>query len=147
MKGRQKYVRKIAVVLLIAVLLPNFAFAQEAAPQTPTPIADAARKAACDAAQARAVEDAKHVGGLGAGVPWGFCLGLLGMAIAVATVESPEPPPSALANQDKDYTTCYTDRYRDAAKSKKKHNRLVGALIGSAMFIGIWVAAGGSLGA
>jgi hypothetical protein len=143
--------KKTAVVLLIACLLPSFGFAQEATPQTPnpqtpTPITDAARKAVCDAAQARAVEDAKHVGGWGTGVAWGLC-GWIGMIAAVKTVGTPEPPPSALANQDEDYKTCYTDTYRDAAKRTKKHNRFVGALIGSAAVVAIWVALGGSLGA
>lgn len=133
--------RKVARVLLVVLLLPNYSFAQE---QTPTPITDSARKAVCDGAQLRAVEDAEHVGGLGGGFAWGMCLGLIGMAVAASTVGSPEPPAYALANQDNKYTMCSTDRYRDAAKTKKKHNRLVGALIGTAAFVAIVVVANSS---
>jgi hypothetical protein len=132
-------VKKTAAVLLIAsLLLPSFSFAEQ---ETPTPITDSARKAVCDGAQLRAIEDAKHVGGVGGGVAWGLCLGLIGLGLAAVTVNTPEPPASALLNQDKNYVLCYTDRYRDAAKSKKRQNRIVGALIGTAAFLAILVAA------
>jgi hypothetical protein len=131
-------VKKTAAVVLIAsLLLPSLSFAQE----TPTPITDAARKAVCDGAQLRAIEDSKHVGGVGGGVAWGLCLGLIGLGLAAVTVSTPDPPAYALVNQDKNYVLCYTDRYRDAAKSQKRHNRVVGALIGTAAFVAVLIVA------
>lgn len=132
-----------AMLLIVSLLLPNFSFAQQ---EGATPITDSARKAVCDGAQVRAIEDAKHVGGLGGGLVWGLCLGLIGLAVAAATVDTPQPPTHALLNQDKEYVVCYTDRYRDAAKSKKRHNRVVGALIGTAAFLAVLVTVNSSNG-
>src|SRR6185503_1588643 len=101
--------KKIAALLIVALLLPHVAIAQDAL-SVPDPLSARAiaiiqreeakpltaasqTPANCDAtAMQRAREDAKHVGGMGAGVVWGLCLGLIGMALAAATVGDPEPP-------------------------------------------------------
>lgn len=139
--------RVVAVALLL--LFPSTALAQIASPFSPErldhaiAVSSVTIQAACDTSRATGRNDAdeRHgtagwfLGSLGAGLAATF-IGM-GAVTAGAAFTNPQPRelPTGIDEQ------CYRDGYKSKAKNKNVVSSLLGGLIGSLVWIGIYSAA------
>ena len=79
-----------------------------------------------------------------AGVAGGVILGLIGTGIVVLLQSKSDPPQSSLQALEGDQCQyAYIEAFKDKSVSKKRTSALIGGLIGTAVFVIIYVSASG----
>lgn len=103
------------------VLVPDYALAQ------------AAEVSATDACFQGKSDAQRNTSGI-----WFFagCVGILGLLIAYTV--APTPPASSILGKSPEFVAAYTDCYRSEGKSAQGRKALIGCVVFSVIYVGIW---------